>query len=202
MALNLRKKIYLLNSLAIIILLAFVIFIFKFQIPNILSLKNQISEKSKQLENYKLKQEDLEKFKKGSEKNKEIKKTLDQSLVDRGRVLDFIIKLEEIAKKTNNEQTIQIVEDKKEVKRKKETKKQITDPLEKIDKLEAQIFLNGKFRNLISYLYYLEALSYYTDIYSLEIKGTEEKTPKTPFEEATIEEGKIRTKLDLKIFTK
>lgn len=182
-----------------------------------------IQEQKIKIEEANNKKENLEKIKKDSGITQKINAKLADSLASKD-ILNFVIKIEETAKKTDMGQQLQIQEEKQapaptetsietdtESKETGEettlTKPKITkSPLDSVPHILMSIYLSGEFKNLVAYLIYLENISYQTDIDTLiiNLQGASIETLPgnlpTPSEKVS-DENKITATLETKIFT-
>lgn len=191
-----------------------------------LSLKT-IQEQKIKIEEANNKKENLEKIKKDGGITKEINSKLENSLTSKD-ILNFVVKIEDTAKKTNVQQQLQIKEEKQTpVKTETPTEEtgnekiesqetgeeialtkptEVKNPLNAVSHLLMSIYLTGEFKNLLSYLIYFENISYQTDIDTLTINlqgaGIETLPGNLPTPSEKITDGKeITATLETKIFT-
>lgn len=200
-----------------ILAIVFVVFAIFSKIQNIQKTSQTIKEERNKIEEYAAKKESLGKFKKDKKEILKINEEVSKTLASK-EMLDLVIKLEEIAKKTNITLQLQIQEKQKETPQQvQDTKKEETleggkeqqplkkavDELSNIPYLTASIYLDGKFKDLLSYLIYLENISYEIDINSITLSSTKEISsgivPPSP--KKTSEEG-INVQITAKLFIK
>lgn len=201
-----------------IIVVCFIIFIIYPLVENTKKFSEQIKDQQAKIEETNQKKEGLEKFKKDKTNLEKISKELSSSLTSRD-VLDLVMKLEEIAKKTNLTQQLQIQEKKSSESIRGEQKTEIgeetlplktsqpqksEDPLGSLPSLSMSIFLNGQYKNVLNYLMRLENLTYETEIDSLTISSqTVIATPSLPSPpKETPQEKNVSVTLETRIFLK
>lgn len=96
--------------------------------------------------------------------------SLEELLLSKDNVLDLIVDLEEIAKKTNNTHSISLIE---QVVAKSSGEEVAGEEKEMEDqnKISFRVSTQASFKNLIIFLAYVENTRYYTEISSLTISG-------------------------------
>jgi len=176
-----RKTCFVLGlTLLFIVLLCFLVIIP--QIRTIRNWKKKIDQERTKIEELVARQENLKIYRSDREKIKQDVKNFSSYLVDQNNTLDFVVKLEELASKTKNTQTLQI----------KEKESQEKDTLSSIPHLTFGIELQGDFKNLMDWLVNQENLVFYSEITSINILS-----PKSA-ETAQV----LKTSLELRAFTK
>ncbi|MEW6408123.1 MAG: hypothetical protein AB1465_05535 [Patescibacteria group bacterium] len=197
------------------LILLFTVFIIYPQIQDINKALKEINNQKVKIEELNNKKENIEKFKNdGAALIEKINKEIGFSLAS-SDILDLVIKLEEIAKKSNLSAQLQIQEKQKpEIKApsqdeteeiQKTEKPKTQSPLANIPSLPASVYLEGEFKNILRYLVYLENLSYEIQATSLTINSqtTLPTTPTLPQQpKETTKEKKVNATLGINIFLK
>lgn len=210
-----KYKPQLIITIGFALILLFAIFIIYPQIQDINKALKEINNQKVKIEELNNKKENIEKFKsEGTTLIEKINKEINFSLAS-SDILDLVIKLEEIAKKSNLLAQLQIQEKQKSETKapsqdeteeiQKTEKPKIQGPLTNIPSLPATIYLEGEFKNILRYLVYLENLSYEIQVTSLTINSqtalpTTPTLPQQPKE--TTKEKKANATLSINIFLK
>jgi hypothetical protein len=201
---------------SIILALIFSWFIIYPQTQNITKTLKEITKQKTEIQELNNKKESIEKFKKdGVSLIEKVNNEIGSSLAERD-ILDLVIKLEEIAKKSNLTAQLQVQEKKQEPLRSEhanetektpaqeiQTQKENLNPLAGIPSLSASIYLDGEFKNILRYLIYLENLSYEIGITSLTINskaGAPISPPLPQLPEGTSKEKAVNATLEINIF--
>lgn len=164
-----KRKIFIGIAALILLIIGLGVILVYPMINNIGTLSGQMEDQLLLLKKNNLKEQNLKTFK---EKQSEIELQLENmegSIISSDDNLEYILLLEKIAKNTDVKQSINIskvVEEKESVKSDNENK----DPLEDLPHMTVDIQLEGKYKNILTYLLYLESLKIYSDIFSLDIK--------------------------------
>lgn len=190
-----KKQIILKSIIYLIVCILFFAFISLPQIQRICLLSAQISEKKTRLSSLIQKKENLKDLKSKEDKINVTLISLSDFLIKKEEALNFVIKLEEIAAKTGISQTLNIENEEKIKEKAKEE-----NAYESLSSLNAQLFIEGEFKNIIAFILFLENLKNYTDINSLNITNQAAEGPGKLVKESTPEE-KTKASLKLKIFT-
>lgn len=161
---NCKQKIYITSIASTIIIIALVLILVAPLAGKIKSLSVNLIEKKGLMSSYEKRGGDYLKNLKNKyiELEPQILK-INKSFIDSGRVIDFILAVEQTAALTNNYLEI----------------KEISSSIEEKDRiLSFQISLWGSFSNLIKFLVQLENMDYFVDSSSLQITKIEEKSLK------------------------
>lgn len=159
---NCKQKIYITSIASTIIIIALVLILVAPLVEKIKSLSVNLIEKKGLMSSYEKRGGDYLKNLKNKyiELEPQISK-INKSFIDSGRVIDFILAVEQAAALTNNYLEIKEISSSTE---------------EKI--LSFQVSLWGSFSNLIKFLVRLENMDYFVDSGSLQITKIEEKSLK------------------------
>ena len=198
-----NRKLLLTIGIGLFIVILYIAIIIYPQTSNILKYNNGIYNEKIELAQLNIKEKDLKKFK---DKEKEINFILDQlsaHLIREEDILDFIIQLEEIAKKTNNKQEINIQQEEKAPKAQKTEDQQVKEKKEE-NAIKAKIKLIGDFNSLINYLIELEKANILSDQLSLnsQLAGLTQVKTNIPFAEPEEipKENELITEIEINIF--
>ena len=113
---------------------------------------------------------------------------INQSLLNSEKTLDFIVALENIAEKANNNYEIKVTQLQKE-------------PKEKFSFLTFQIYLWGSFPNLIKFLIYLENMPYWVETDQIQIRPITQEEIGTKKGLVNLSTGDVNTNLIVKVYT-
>lgn len=113
---------------------------------------------------------------------------IDQSLLNSEKTLDFIVALENIAEKANNNYEIKVTQLQKE-------------PKEKFSFLTFQISLWGSFPNLIKFLVYLENVPYWVETDQIQIRPVGQEEIGIKKGAVNLSAGDVATNLIVKVYT-
>jgi hypothetical protein len=205
-----KKNIYLITIITCLGLAAFGFLVVTPCVQEIFSLSNNIKDQKASISDFDLKEENFKKLKEDEQEADSTLNNLSEALISKENSLEFIVLLEEIANKTSNTQTIEVVnkEDETTAKVKKEDKEDpekesFKDPLEGVEALYFKVKLQGSYKSLLLYLAELESMRVYTDIVSTEIKSGNAgpASGNKPFEEE-LPTDIIRTTLEIRTFTR
>ncbi|MFA6295797.1 MAG: hypothetical protein WC663_00405 [Patescibacteria group bacterium] len=191
------------------------------QTSNILDLNNKIYQEKIRQEGLKIQENDI---KQAKDKEQNIDTILDQlsiHLTTKDDIVNFIVDLENIAKQTNNEQTINILEQTNAPQIKKTEKEDTTNTDTSTNTsvttnptqanptnnfIEVEVKLQGSFEDLVAYLNELKKATTLTDETSLDSQLAELATTKTSTQvvqnEAMPTTSELSTTLNLKVFIK
>lgn len=180
-----QKTLLTIGISATIVILFAAFFVYP-QTADILELNNKIYKEKTRQEELRIEEKDI---KQAKDKEKEVDLILNQlsvHLTTKEDILNFIIQLEDIAKQTNNIQTIKIIEDTNnpQVKKTENEEKptntnastvQSQNPADSKtnDFVEVEVKLQGTFSNLINYLTELKKAEILTDEESLDSQLSE-----------------------------
>jgi Tfp pilus assembly protein PilO len=114
---------------------------------------------------------------------------INSSLLDKGKVLDFIVTLEKIADKTGNHSEISVVSSAKAASKKKPDQT-----------MEFQISLEGSFSDLVKFLSKVENMPYLNDVDSIQIKGYASGEDKNGTSQS--DSNVIATTINIKVYLK
>lgn len=159
------------------------------------SLKEEYLSIKQQIADTRERRNQVEKVEKEFEtiKNSIIK--IDMALADSSKFLDTIIKLEQLAEKTENRHNITITEEPKYQKGAKE----MASPSFK--NISFKIILYGTFENAMKFINDLENSQFYSKIEKIEMSKME-KLAIEDLKNNGAQEGDIKTTMDIKIYTK
>lgn len=159
------------------------------------SLKEEYLSIKQQIADTRERRNQVEKVEKEFEtiKNSIIK--IDMALADSSKFLDTIIKLEQLAEKTENRHNITIIEEPKYQKGAKEA----TPPSFK--NIPFKIILYGTFENAMKFINDLENAQFYSKIEKIEMSKMDKLTTED-LKNNGAQEGDIKTTMDIKIYTK
>lgn len=205
-----KQKIYIITVITALIFATLGVLVIYPWVSEILSISNDVEYQRLNLKKYSSREENFKELK--SEEN-EIDLTLrnlSESLISRENNLGFIVLLEDLANKTNNKQSIEIVnkseEDVAVNKNKTTAEPLVQDGLKDIESLHFKIKLEGKYKNLLNYLLELEKLEIYTEVTSISIKLKNvnvDAVSNKPFEEGEAQESDIlNTTLEVRVFAR
>lgn len=199
-----KKNIYLITIISCLLLVAFGILVVIPYVQDIFALSNDIKDNKASIRDYDLRELNFKKLKQDEEEANEILDELSDSLVSKDNSLEFIVLLEEIARKTFNEQSIELIDESEEEEKRKtksSTNETLNDPLEAIEALYFNVRLQGNHKNLLRYLVELENLGVYADVVSMEIKSssTTLSSSNEPFENSDSND-QLRTTLLIRAF--
>lgn len=163
MFLSPRLKFYL--TLAFSIATVAVIGFFGASIPlkNIKRINAQVFEGRSALSSLSQQQGYKQELEKEAKELESYQANLDSFLLDRNKILDFIVELERLAKSTNNVHTISLSAGGDE--------KEKSD-----DRLFFRVSTQGTFKDIMKFLSEIETSQYHCDIVSLNIQGMENET--------------------------
>lgn len=159
------------------------------------SLKERYLSIKLQIVNTKERRSQVERVEKEFEVIKDSIAKIDVALVDSSKFLDVIIKLEQLAEKTGNRQEITIIEIPKSQKDSKEKESSL------FKNIPFKVILRGTFENAMSFMNELENAQFYSKIEKVEMIKIE-KTAQEDLKNNGLQEGDIKTTLNVKIYAK
>jgi len=203
-----RKKIYLLISIFVIVLILLTIFVIVPLITDIYSLADQIKKQKIKLATFELEEKNLKQLKNQQKEIDQDLQSLSQSLVSTRDSLSFILPIENVASRTNVKQTINILNKtidssstKKNEGEENNKQEKISYALEEIPYLSASIKLQGDFKNSLNYLLQLENMGIYSDITDFTMRAKTSTSSSNPTVEEPSTPDLLNTTLQLRAFT-
>ncbi len=198
-----NQKLLLTVGIGLCIIILYIAVIIYPQTSNILKFNEDIHQEKIQLAQLDIEGADLKKFK---DKEAEVNYILNQlsvHLIKEEDILDFIVQLEDIAEKTNNEQEINIQqEEEKPAVKKTEGNTEETESSQ--DGIKVQVTLKGDFNSLMDYLTELENAEILSDQLSLntQLQGLDETKTNTPLteEEEIPSDNQLSTVIELNVY--
>lgn len=165
-----KTKFYVTLTGGVLIILAVFFFGINFPLKNIKKINASIIEQRQVLGSLNNQESYQKELKSEGEKMESLKRPVDDLIIDKSKILDLIIELENIAKKTNNKHTISLLEQ-KEAKKSNESEKEKKEEKEKSgDKVLFQVSCEASFPDLMKFLAYVENMKYHAEITSLNIQ--------------------------------
>ena len=182
-----QQKIYLTLIILVVVVIALLLFLVAPLVNKIKVLSADFKEKNNLLASYKEKGSDYLKKLRDEYADLGLKiSEINESFVDPGKAIDFILAVEQAAALTNNYQEI----------------REISLPEEE-NILSFQISLWGSFSNLIKFLTQLENMDYFVDSDSFQITRIEERDVKSLEDKGIVVSiGDVRSVLEIKVYTK
>ena len=188
-------KLYITIAIIIMILIALIFGAILPILGKINSLKEEYLSIKLQIVNTKERRSQVEKVEKEFEVIKDSIAKIDVALVDTSKFLDVIIKLEQLAEKTGNKHEITIIEIPKSQKDSKEKESSL------FKNIPFKVILRGTFENAMSFMNELENAQFYSKIEKVEMIKIE-KPAQEDLKNNGLQEGDIKTTLNVKIYAK
>ncbi len=206
-----KKNIYLITISTCLGLVVFGVLVIAPYVKDIFALSDDIKKQKSGIADFDLKKDNFKKLKEDEEEAKSTLNNLSKALISKENGLEFIVLLENIAEKTSNSQTIEVINTLEESSKNKKDgntdskTESIRDPLESINSLRFRVKLQGSYKNLLLYLAELESVGVYTDVVSMEIKSNSASpvSGTKPFGEEELSNAEIvKTTLEIRAFTR
>ncbi|KKP98614.1 MAG: hypothetical protein US71_C0011G0029 [Parcubacteria group bacterium GW2011_GWD2_38_12] len=188
-------KLYITIAIIIMILIALIFGAILPILGKINFLKEEYLSIKLQIVNTKERRSQVEKVEKEFEVIKDSIAKIDVALVDPSKFLDVIIKLEQLAEKTGNKHEITIIEIPKSQKDSKEKESSL------FKNIPFKVILRGTFENAMSFMNELENAQFYSKIEKVEMIKIE-KPAQEDLKNNGLQEGDIKTTLNVKIYAK
>ncbi len=186
--LSVKQKIYLYSGLASAIIIAIIFLVLNPLFSRIKICSEKLHQNQTELNNLFEKWEQISEFKKQSQKTEDQLKKINQALIDKDHILEFITELEEAASLTNNLQEIRITSQSSS-----QTKKAASE-------LKFQILLYGNFNNFVRFLNYLENMPQSPYLEKIQISRLSATEISAKEKLSFLQEGDIKTLINIKIF--
>ena len=154
-----KNKIYAFALAVILLILAVVFLIIPLLVSKIKSTSISLAQQKEALNNLEAKQRNFYEFNREYQQIKPDLEKIDSAFVEEGKILDFIVALENIAKQSGNKYEIKVIE-------------RPAGGTEQggAKSINFQISLKGSYPNLIRFLVYLEGLPYMNKVSTLQIQ--------------------------------
>ncbi len=188
--LTVEQRIYVVSGALLLVIVLFVVLIIFPLIGQIRNDSLKIIEKRQAIDSF---YQDWQNLKNSQKDYEEFQQGLAQfsALLPVSDAIKFITAIEDVARKTQNQETIAVLE-KAPGKQTEKTPAQAT--------LDFQISLGGNFPNLVKFLIYLENAPYYNDLNSLQVSRVSRAefggTPGT----LQLREGEVKTTINLSVY--
>lgn len=209
---NNNKTAFYLYIVSAFIIAGLVGFFFWLQIIKILEVRKNISAEETKIAEYSMRKELIESFKKEPAKLEEFSKKTEEILPSGQNVLNVVINLEEIAKKTNLSQQLQVTEKtiapktedlSENSQKQKNQSSQSLVPKISSGSANISIILSGNFKDFIAYLIYLEKnikpIALENATINLQGVATAAGVPSQPNQKTETKAGSVNAVLDAKL---
>lgn len=181
---DIQKRLYLNLAVSIIVFLLIISLVIPFLLGKIKQASTDLLKKREAFESWQKRQQDYVSLNKDYQAIKPELEKVNQSFLESDKILDFIVALEDSAKRSNNKYEIKVIE-------------QSTDAGGKngLTTISFQVSLKGTFSNLLHFLVYLEGLPYFNEITLLQIQRASSVST-----EQEIGKGDISANLHIKTY--
>lgn len=209
---NNNKNIFYLYAVLALIAVSLIGFFFWWQATKVLETRKNVSAEEAKIVEYNTRKELVESFKSDSGKLEEFSKKTEEILPSKENILNIVINLEEIAKKTNLSQQLQVTE--KTVTPKTEElsegeqeqkgqSSQLLVPKTSTGSTDISIILSGNFKDFLAYLIYLEKnikpIALEAANINLQGVATAAGVPSQPNQKIETKAGNVNAVLDAKL---
>jgi len=189
--LTIEQRIYVVSGALLLVMALFVVLIIFPLIGQIRSDSLKIIEKRQAIDSF---YQDWQNMKNSQKDYQEFQQGLAQfsALLPASDAIKFITAIENMARQTQNQETIAVLE-KAPGKQTEKTPAQAT--------LDFQISLGGSFPNLVKFLIYLENAPYYNDLNSLQVSRVSQAEPGGAPGAYQLREGEAKTTINLSVYS-